>query len=223
MQNQHKTFLGQEQLSEHGKVNLTAHVAHPDYFQGRNNEVERESRATQIEPMGSKGVAYIDTKANKLVHIADYAAHLEGKQSVFDTPIGKYLGEQELSISVSCDDWVDEFFWNGKDERRRLSDPNGCCSLKRCTLKYDPLSQEGAVLAIAGNDNQPGTSASFGLKVESSAGWKIELSMENAKALGAKVFGITAIEHHDVEVGPLGRPADMSPPEGWTANDFDDS
>jgi len=47
--------------------------------------------------------------------------------------------------------------------------------------------------------------------------------MENAKALGAKVFGITAIEHHDVEVGPLGRPADMSPPEGWTANDFDDS
>jgi hypothetical protein len=124
---------------------------------------------------------------------------------------------------VSADDWIDEFYWNGKDERHRLSDPEGCCSLKRCTLKYDPLAEEGAVLAIAANDNQPGTSASFGLRVESSAGWKIELSMENAEALGAKVFGIEPTESHDVHVGPMGRPMKMSPPAGWTANDFDDS
>ena len=90
-------------------------------------------------------------------------------------------------------------------------------------MKYDPLAEEGAVLAIAANDDQPGTSASFCLRVESSAGWKIELSKENAEVLGAKVFGIKATESHDVHVGALGRPKDMSPPEGWTGNDFDDS
>jgi len=172
--------------------------------------------------MAAKGVAYIDSENKKLVHIEDYASHLQGKPSVFAGETGKYLCEQELSITVSADDWIDEFYFNGSDERHRLSDPAGCCTLKRCTLKYDPLAEEGAVLAIAGNDNQPGTSASFGLRVESSAGWKIELSMENAEALGAKVFGIKGPESHDIEVGPMGRPSNMSPPEGWTSNDFDD-
>lgn len=47
--------------------------------------------------------------------------------------------------------------------------------------------------------------------------------MENAEALGAKVFGIPPTESNDVHVGPMGRPARMQPPKGWTENDFDDS
>ena len=63
--------------------------------------------------MASKGVAYIDSENKKLVHIEDYSSHLQGKQSVFAEECGKYLCEQELSITVSADDWIDEFYWNG--------------------------------------------------------------------------------------------------------------
>ena len=75
--------------------------------------------------MGSKGVAYIHVEGKKLVHLADYASHLEGRESIFDSEFGKYLCEQELTITCSADDWIDEFYWNGKNERSRLSEPDG--------------------------------------------------------------------------------------------------
>jgi hypothetical protein len=60
--------------------------------------------------------------------------------------------------TVSCvfmfDDWVDEVYYNGQDVRGRVTNLGCCCG--RHELTFTPVP--GAVLCIAGNDNQPGTS-----------------------------------------------------------------
>ena len=81
-------ILGQQQLAKHTRFNLQEHVELKNWFLSRDCKWAREERAMQIEPMGAKGVAFIDAQGKKLVHVADYAAYLEGKESVFDSEFG---------------------------------------------------------------------------------------------------------------------------------------
>ena len=87
---------------------------------------------------------------------------------------GPYAVQQQITVSLFADDWVDEVYWNGQDIRHKMSDSGSTCNVvKQLTFDYDPTREEQnrPVLAVAANDNQPGTSASFTLRCESTAGW----------------------------------------------------
>ena len=71
------------------------------------------------------------------------------------------LFKQTVSVKMCSDDWIDEVYYNGQDIRNTVSKVSrGAVGLKTFTFEAVP----GGVLAIAANDNQPGTSAGFGLK-----------------------------------------------------------
>jgi hypothetical protein len=77
------------------------------------------------------------------------------------------------------------------------------------------------VLAIATNDNEPGTSAAFTFRCESSdkdSPWNFTLTRQNAREY-VRSFGISG---GGEDVGAMGRPAGKAPPRGWYENRFAD-
>lgn len=119
---------------------------------------------------------------------------------------------------MAGDDWIDEVYYNGVDIRRYVENRQQDAPMLK-KLRFKPV--EGAVLAIAAHDNQPGTSASFGFACESSrdgSPWNFELSPGAARF--ARAFSTKGPDDHH---GPMKRPADKDPPMGWYENNFDES
>ena len=76
-----------------------------------------------------------------------------------------YKGGDTVTVKFFCDDFIDEVYYNNVNIRGKVEgNVNGCCTWK--TLKF--VGRPRAVLAIACNDNQPGTSASFAFIAKSS-------------------------------------------------------
>ena len=76
-----------------------------------------------------------------------------------------YKGGDTVTVTFFCDDFIDEVYYNNVNIRGKVEgNVNGCCTWK--TLKF--VGRPRAVLAIACNDNQPGTSASFAFIAKSS-------------------------------------------------------
>ena len=112
------------------------------------------------------------------------------------------------------DDFLDEISYSGTSLRHKVTNPDGCCQQKTCSFNVVP----GGVLAIATHDNQPGTSAGFKLTAESDdPGWNFTVRPGSDNV---RVFGIDGPNQHH---GPMMRPADKQPPQGWQENEFDDS
>jgi hypothetical protein len=150
---------------------------------------------------------------------------------------GSNLSEQDEVVTCwfMADDHIDEVFYNGIDMCDYtltgvpyVTDrPKGCDTLK--TLRFKPVP--GAVLAIAANDDQPGTSAAFSLRCLSTdkfSKWNFEL---NPASTFVRVFGTggkTADPENttDERVGSLGgkgaREEKWIPHPHWMANEFDD-
>ena len=76
-----------------------------------------------------------------------------------------YKGGDTVTVKFFCDDFIDEVYYNNVNVRDKVEgNVNGCCTWK--ALKF--VGHPRAVLAIACNDNQPGTSASFAFIAKSS-------------------------------------------------------
>jgi len=132
-------------------------------------------------------------------------------------------GPQTITVKCVADDYIDEVFWNGENMRKRVENASTeCDKMKEFTFEYNPATEEenGPVLAIGANDNEPGHSASFSLSCESSAGWYFELDPDTVVPLKVKAFGIKG---PNGKVGSMGRPKDRPTPTNGMANDFDDS
>ena len=138
-----------------------------------------------------------------------------------DQPVGgggEEAGGEKVTVSMGADDYIDEVFYNGQSLRHLVSKAaSGANEVKTFSFEAVP----GAVLAIAANDNQPGTSAAFFLKCTSSdpsSGWhnlQLRPNHPNCKSFGTA--------HYGGNVGSMGRPKEHDPPRGWETNGFDDS
>jgi len=144
-------------------------------------------------------------------------------------------GGEVVTCRFFADDYIDEVYYNGVDMRDYslgvpflTAGPTGADKIK--TLKFRPVA--GGVLAIAANDNQPGTSAAFALRCDSThpeSKWNFVLSAENAAtyARATGTHGATAGEEEDEYVGSIGgqglRPESAVPHQDWVNNEFDDS
>jgi hypothetical protein len=125
--------------------------------------------------------------------------------------------EETVSVRMSADDFIDEVYYNGVDIRGSVSEPSsGAPTLKTFSFTVVP----GAVLAVAANDNEPGTSASFYMRCTSSnpkSGWN-NLQLRQGHP-ACKAYGTAS---YNGKVGSMGRPKEHDPPAAWTKNDFED-
>ena len=131
---------------------------------------------------------------------------------------GEEAGGEKVTVSMGADDFVDEVSYNGQSIRHLVSQAATAANEVK-TFSFEAVP--GAVLAIAANDNEPGTSAAFFLKCTSSypsSGWhnlQLRPNHPNCKSFGTA--------HYGGKVGSMGRPKEHDPPHGWETNAFDDS
>ena len=132
---------------------------------------------------------------------------------------GTYHGGDTVQCTFWADDFVDEVYYNGANVRSKCTgNINGCCQEKHLTF----TGAKGAVLAIAANDNQPGTSAGFKFRCSSddpASPWNFTLTPKSG-ADKCKAFGVAGPDQHH---GAMKRPSNKDPPRGWTENVFNDS
>lgn len=194
--------------------------------------------------MGTKGACFADEndgfvwrwygRASSTQHGKKAApSEAEHPKAVSVGLLGNMLGwfsgggswhNETVTVEMGADDWIDEVYYNGKDIRGTVSRVGtGANEIKMFT--FDAV--RGGVLCVAANDNQPGHAASFFLRATSNqpgSGWNFALQPGDERC---KAFGTGGISgggpHHDEHVGSMGRPRQWDPPEGWTADAFDDS
>lgn len=131
---------------------------------------------------------------------------------------------ERVSVSMSADDFVDEIFYNGMSIRHTVSSASTPVPTLK-TFSFDAVP--GGVLAIAANDNQPGTSASFYMRCTSTnrrSGWNMQVRPGHPTCKAFGTGGVSGGEaRRDQHVGSMGRPAHLNPPSGWEKNDFYDA
>lgn len=114
---------------------------------------EYDCRFTGIVPFLNHSVGLIDSENKKLREIPDYFTAFE-KQSPPDSQHLEFAKDQHITITMNCDDHIDEVFWNGQDVRKEVDGVDSGAD-KLQTLKFDYCPDESLkpMLAVACFDN----------------------------------------------------------------------